>query len=180
MLALLLAAAALGASNFAAAIGIGLGGTGHRDRLRLAAVFGFFEVAMPLIGLACGRAVTASLGGTMDQLGGGLLIALGCYEAAAGWRGNDHDVASTHRALGPLILSGLALSIDNLVVGFALGSLQVSFVVAALTIGAVSVALSLVGLELGTRLGSEIEHRSQAAGGVVLIMVGVALASGVL
>jgi len=39
------------------------------------------------------------------------------------------------------------------VVGFTLGTYQVAILVGAMIIGAVSVALSLVGLELGARLG---------------------------
>lgn len=51
MLALILVATALGLSNFAAAIGIGLSGVDTRVRLRVAIVFGTFEAAMPLPGL---------------------------------------------------------------------------------------------------------------------------------
>ncbi len=43
---------------------------------------------------------------------------------------------------------------DNLAVGFALGAYRVSLPVAALVIGAVSVAMSLAGLELGARIGA--------------------------
>jgi putative Mn2+ efflux pump MntP len=75
---------------------------------------------------------------------------------------------------------GFALSIDNLVVGFALGTVRVSFIVAASVIGAVSVAMSVVGLELGGRLGSGFEHRGEVIGGAVLALVGIALAVGLL
>jgi len=42
------------------------------------------------------------------------------------------------------------------------------------------VVLSLVGLELGNRLGERVEKWSEEIGGAVLIGVGVALAAGVL
>ena len=78
------------------------------------------------------------------------------------------------------MLTGLVLSLDNLVVGFALGSLHVSFVAAAVTIGLVSVAMSLVGLEIGHRAGARLGRRGELLGSVVLISLGVLLAAGLL
>ena len=45
--------------------------------------------------------------------------------------------------------------------------------------GVVSVAMALVGLELGHRLGKRIEAWSEELGGAVLILVGIAIAIGV-
>jgi manganese efflux pump family protein len=81
---------------------------------------------------------------------------------------------------GRLLLSGLALSIDNLVVGFALGTYHVSIEVAALVIGVVSVAMSLAGLELGARIGTALGERGELAGGIVLFGIGIAIAVGLL
>ena len=68
---------------------------------------------------------------------------------------------------------------DNLAVGFALGAYHVGVLLAAVIIGAVSVTLSLVGLELGNRLGAKTGERSEFIGGLVLIAVGAAIAAGV-
>jgi putative Mn2+ efflux pump MntP len=85
--------------------------------------------------------------------------------------------------LGRLILTGLALSMDNLVVGFAVGTFPVSLVTAVIVIAAVSVGLSLAGLELGSRLGARLGARTgsrgEVLGGLALIGVGIALAAGV-
>ena len=64
--------------------------------------------------------------------------------------------------------------------GFALATYHVQIVLAALMMGVISVVLSLVGLELGNRLGERVEKWSEEIGGAVLIGVGVALAAGVL
>lgn len=85
-----------------------------------------------------------------------------------------------------LLLSGLALSLDNLVIGFALGTYQVGIVTGAIIIGVVSVALSLLGLEIGARIGRWTRRanwqslRGDQLGGVILISVGVAIAAGAL
>jgi putative Mn2+ efflux pump MntP len=189
MVALLLVAASLGLSNFAASVGIGVSGVGGRTRLRVGAVFGVFETAMPLLGLLLGRGLAGALGAAAHWIGAGLLIATGLYalgQAArpAGGRGGhgggDDSGAPAGRPTGRLVLTGLALSIDNLAVGFALGTYHVGLLVAVLVIGAISVTMSLAGLELGQRLGARAGGRGEIVGGLVLVAVGVAIAAGAL
>jgi len=181
MLALVLAAVSVGLSNFAAAIAIGVSGVDARRRLEVAVVFGVFEVGMPVVGLVLGNRLAHTLGGTARWLGGGLLIAAGLYGLVSGLRRREHEgEAHTGMSRGRLILTGAALSIDNLVVGFALGAYHVSVVVAALVIGLISVGLSLVGLELGARIGERTGDLAEIVGSVVLVGVGAAIAAGLL
>jgi putative Mn2+ efflux pump MntP len=177
MFGLVLTAVSLGLSNFAAAIGIGLSGVDSNLRLRVALVFGAFEAVMPLVGLVIGDHLAELLGASSRYFGGFLLIATGFYATMQASRSSAGE--SDHkRSLGQLIVTGAALSIDNLVVGFALGATRVSLVVAVPLIAIVSISLSLLGLELGDRLGSVVERRSGEVGGVVLILVGVAVVAG--
>jgi putative Mn2+ efflux pump MntP len=238
MLALLLVAASVGLSNFAAAVSLGVGGITTRTRLQVGLVFGAFEAGMPVIGLLIGDNVAVPLGRAGHWIGGALLIGVGLYgllgslrarraarssaaatvsaaeqaarqpgageradaerNAAAGVPQQLSSGADGPGADGPgpdapgprhslpsqggvrLVLSALALSLDNLVVGFALGTYQVAILLSAIIIGAVSVALSLAGLELGARLGGWAGDRSDQLGGVILVSVGVAVASGAL
>jgi putative Mn2+ efflux pump MntP len=181
VLALALVALALGLSNFAAAIGIGISGVDRRARVRVGLVFGLFETGMPILGLALGRGLASTLGSGAHWIGGVLLIATGLYglvQTLRGGDGEDDTVGAAGQRLGRLLVTGLALSVDNLAVGFALGAYRVSVPVAALVIGAVSVAMSLVGLELGARLCAVAGRRGEVLGAVVLIAVGVAVAGG--
>jgi putative Mn2+ efflux pump MntP len=82
--------------------------------------------------------------------------------------------------LGRLLISGFVLSLDNLVVGFALGTYQVDILTGAILIGAVSVVMSLAGLELGGLLGRWAGQRSEQMSGLILIVVGAAIAGGAL
>ncbi len=217
MLALLLVAASVGLSNFAAAIGIGAAGVDARTRLRVGLVFGFFESGMPIIGLLIGDRLAGQMGHAASWLGAALLMGVGIYglvnslrrggsgqpgsgqpgsgqpgsgqpgsgqpgsgQPGSGQPGSGdtgHGIAANP---GRLLLTGLALSLDNLVVGFALGTYLTSIVAAAAVIGAVSVALSLIGLELGARIGSWAPQRGEQIGGVILISVGIAIATGAL
>jgi putative Mn2+ efflux pump MntP len=99
----------------------------------------------------------------------------------SGLRGNrDKHARPERRVIGfrYLIITGFALSLDNLVVGFALSFYHVSIPLAAGVIAVVSVSMSLIGLELGDRLGARFERWSEELGGAVLILVGLALATG--
>lgn len=203
MLALLLVALALGLSNFAASIGIGIGGVNGGLRVRVALVFGLFEAGMPVLGLALGDGVADSLGHAARWLGGAILILVGGYTAVQAWRSADGagDAAGTAPGaaagpaaaaagpaagakrewrLGRVLVSGFALSVDNLAAGFALGAYHVSLGVAALLFGLTSVGMSLAGLELGARLSAAFGPWSELAAGVALITVGAIMAGGVI
>jgi putative Mn2+ efflux pump MntP len=182
VLALLLVAASLGASNFAAAIGIGLAGVDARLRLRVAIAFGLFEGGMPLVGIAIGRHVATAVGSNANLIAGGLLIATGLFTIATSRSHTAPDNVATlrHQSMTRLWISGAALSVDNLIVGFALGTYKVSLLIAAAIIAAVSVIASLIGLEVGHRIGRRIEYNVGILGGGVLTAVGIAIAAGII
>ena len=101
-------------------------------RLRIAAIFGLFEAAMPLAGLAIGRTAIGDFGGHGGVVAGVVLCLAGGYALieSVRSRGTNTTAAATTRprAPGPRP-SGhprCALSLDNLAVGFALGAYQVS------------------------------------------------------
>ncbi len=184
VLALLLVAVSLGLSDFAGAVGIGVSGVDARTRLRVGVIFGLFETGMPILGLLLGHRLAGTLGHAAHWIGAALLIAVGGYALIQAVRDrNAGDRGQEAADAGPdtrrLLVTGLALSVDNLAVGFALGAYHVDVLLAAVIIGAVSVTLSLIGLELGNRLGARTGERSELIGGLVLIAVGAAIAAGV-
>jgi putative Mn2+ efflux pump MntP len=186
LLALVLVGVSVGLSNFAGAIGIGVAGASARTKVEVAIVFGAFEIGMPLLGLAVGRHLAHDFGGAARWVGGGLLIAAGLYAlvSAVGPRARARaaarEAAPVPTRRGQLLVLGLALSIDNLAIGFALGTYHVAVVTAAVVIGAVSVGLSLIGLELGARIGVRAGNRAELFGSVVLIVVGALIGAGAL
>jgi len=187
LLSLLLVSISVGLSNFAGAIGIGLSGIDLRTRLRVGIAFGLFEALMPVIGLLLGEQVAGFFGQYAKYVGGGILVVTGGYTIWQGRRTGAQEqqpgtVVATSGGLRThqLLITALALSIDNLAVGFALGGLEIPIILAAATMGVVSVGMSLAGLELGHRLGRRVEEWSEEIGGGVLILVGIAIAIGVL
>jgi manganese efflux pump family protein len=194
VIALLFAAVAVGLSNLAASIGIGVTGVTARTRLQVGLVFGVFEAGMPIVGLLIGHRIASDLGQAVRWPGAILLMIVGASglvrslrdsrrRAADGPGESPHPplpAGSQPRGLGRLLVSGFVLSLDNLVVGFALGTYQVGIVAGAILIGAVSVSMSLAGLELGGLLGRWVGDRGEQMSGVILILVGAAIAGGAL
>jgi putative Mn2+ efflux pump MntP len=184
VIALLFVAVSVGLGNFGASAALGVSGIPGAVRLRIAAVFGIFEAAMPLVGLAIGRTAAGDLGGHGGLVAGVVLCLAGGYTLVESVRSKSHDGDDSEDpdsgpSFGRLLVLGAALSLDNLAVGFALGAYHVNAIVAALVIGVVSMALTLLGLELGSRLGTRLGPWAERVGGLLLIVVGVVVAAGV-
>ena len=191
MVALLLLAVALGLSNLAGAIAIGVSGVTGALRLRIAVLFGLFEAGMPVLGLVLGHGAAGGLGRSAPWLGGALLIAVGLVSLVLALRGpgrgpgpgrgSGAGVPSGAVSWGTwrVLVSAVALSVDNLAAGFALGTFRVGLAVAAPVFGVVSVIMSLAGLELGARIGAAAGDRSELIACAMLVGVGAAMAAGV-
>jgi putative Mn2+ efflux pump MntP len=175
-----LVALSVGLDNFAASAALGVSGVDRKSRLRVALIFGTFEGVMPVVGLLIGRSVAHGLGATAKPGAGALLGLAGAYAIVTELLGDKDGARSPELTVRRLVLIGGALSIDNLVIGFALGAYHANLLVAAVTIAGVSVALSWLGLEIGGQFGARLGGRSELIGGAVLVAVGVAIGVGVM
>lgn len=182
LLSLLLVSISVGLSNFAGAVGIGLSGINVRTRVRVGLAFGFFEALMPVLGLLLGEAVAGFFGHYGKYVAAALLILTGAYTIIQARVTAVEQKTRMPRSLRmqTLLITALALSLDNLAVGFALAVYRIDIVLAALTFGVVSIIMSLLGLELGHRVGKRVEAWSEEIGGSVLILVGLAIGAGAL
>jgi manganese efflux pump family protein len=176
---LLVVGAVVGANNFAVALALGALGQARR-RWRIAGTFGVFESALPLVGLAIGSAVGEQVAGAGRWIAAALLVALG----AVALRAAGYDVADDERlgrratTWGGLTALAAALSLDNLVAGFALGLGEVAPLLLAGVIGACSTSFTLIGLQIGSEGRRHWETPAEIASGVVLIALAVAVAGG--
>jgi manganese efflux pump family protein len=178
---LLALAVAVGANNFAAALGLGaLGQARHWPRIAL--VFGTMEFAVALGGIWLGRQAAMWLDALAGWLGPALLIAVGLWVASAPWRG----VGRARREAAALTnwpgLLGLAagLSIDNVVVGFSLGLGGADAWLAASIIGVAAMVFAIAGVRLGRASRGAWETPATVAAGAIMIAVGWAVALGAL
>jgi putative Mn2+ efflux pump MntP len=178
LLTLLLIALSVGLGNFAASIAIGTQGINKSVRIRVAVVFGLFETGMPIIGLLLGQQVANKLGSRANLIAGGLLVLAGLYLVYSSL--NKTDAIEVKKASSKnswsLLIAGLSLSVDNLIVGFSLGTRHQPLLLAIAVIGLTSIALALAGLELGRLLSNKVEEYSEILSGIILLLVGVAIA----
>jgi len=135
---------------------------------------------MPALGLLLGHQVAWLFGGYGKYVGGAILILTGGYTIFQERFIKKDQTQHTEMTARSLLITALALSIDNLAVGFALAVYPVDIWLAAVTFGVVSIVMSLVGLEVGHFLGKRAAEWSEEIGGGVLILVGVAIGLGVL
>jgi len=159
-----------GLSNFGGAVGLGVLPLTRRHRYEIIGMFFLMEVLMPVIGLAFGRSVAGGIGTQAARIAGLVLIAIGGYTLLETRRETrDLKIPVRRRTV---VLLAVALSLDNLVVGFGLGLLGAPMVVAAGFMGLSSLLLTVVGLELGRQLGRRAGERSELLSGLVLLGAG--------
>jgi manganese efflux pump family protein len=176
MVALLIVALALGLNNFGASIAIGVSGVDRRTGVKVAVVFGLFDVVMPAAGILIGRGVSGSLGDAARWVGAGIVAATAVYGLVEAVRGG-HDAPPIWGGWR-LLVSGAALSLDDLAVGLALGTIRVPIAAAVIAFGVISAVMTLIGLELGAKLGTAAGERGEVVAAVILIGVAAGMAAG--
>ncbi len=141
----------------------------------VAAVYGGFQLMMPLLGWLL---VTTVVGwfGVIERfvpfIALALLLFIGIRMIVGCLRGGEEE--ATRRLTVPvLLMQGVATSIDALSVGFTLADFRLNMAaLSALIIGAVTFAICLLGLWIGRRFG-RLFKRAELVGGIILIAIGI-------
>lgn len=137
----------------------------------IALYFGAFQGIMPIIGYYLGTLCQNFITSVDHWLACTLLSIIGIdmiYEAQAKESHKKDDKVDIKTML-PL---AIATSIDALTVGISFAFLQVNIIPSAFLILMVTLGLSKVGYWLGYQYGSKYEQKSQLAGGIILILIG--------
>jgi putative Mn2+ efflux pump MntP len=173
---LLAVAFGLAMDAFAVSIGVGLalGRVTFRQGFRLAWHFGLFQALMPVLGWLAGRTIEPWIAPVDHWIAFALLAIVGGRMVYGSFRREDEERPRRDPTRGAsLIVLSVATSIDALAVGLSLGLLGESVWYPALVIGLVAGGMTVVGLELGKRLGMTFGKRMELVGGLVLIGIGV-------
>jgi putative Mn2+ efflux pump MntP len=179
MVALLVVAVALGLNNFGAAIAIGVSGVDRRTEIKVATVFGLCDVVMPAAGMLIGTGLAGPLGSAARWAGAGILFVTAVWGLIEALRGGDDDGGGPQAWHGwRLLVSGAALSLDDLAVGLALGTVRYSIVLAVALFGLMSFVMSIIGLKLGAKLGTATGEHGEIVGAVILVGISGAMALG--
>jgi len=143
-----------------------------RYALRMALAFGVFQAVMPVAGWAAGITFRRHVCAYDHWIAFGLLTVIGgkmIYEAA---RIEEAESEVNPFGFAVLLVLALATSIDALAVGVTFAMLGTSILLPVAVIGIVTFALCLAGVRIGHVSGHFFEKKIEAAGGVVLIGIG--------
>lgn len=160
---------ALGTNNALASIALGTSGMPRSRQFTTAVIFGVFEAIMPILGIWIGEQVAGIVGDKAKIFGVVILVLVGLWALfkKSGKENSNEPVKS----MGNTMILAVALSLDNLSIGFGLGMLQVPLVLAAIVFGVVSLVMTFIGLEIGRFLGSRINVSADKLSGAVLLLV---------
>ena len=170
---LLILAVALAMDSVAVSIAIG---SKYKDlliskALFAAAVFGFFQGAMPIAGYFIGISFADYVQAYDHWIAFVLLVGLGgkmLYEAYQ----NEFDDEVTDLSTKTLITLAIATSIDAMAIGVTFAFLQTDILTAASVIALVTFVLCMIAVYIGKKLGSLLESKAEMIGGIILIGLG--------
>ncbi|QJR10810.1 putative manganese efflux pump MntP [Usitatibacter rugosus] len=146
-----------------------------RDAFAMGAVFGAFQAIMPALGYLGGAYFRDAIEAWDHWLAFGLLLAVGGHMI---WEALHDDPNETEAnpanpfAWRRLLVLGVATSLDAAAVGLTLALVDLPMLASVLIIGAVTFALCVPAVRLGSRLGERVAHRAELLGGLVLVLIG--------
>lgn len=144
----------------------------------IALFFGGFQALMPLAGWFLGSRFAGYIQNFDHWVAFVLLVIIGgnMLREAFGPEDDEDEAACAVDAkldLKQLFLMAVATSIDALAVGVTFAFLEVKIVPAISIIGTTTFCLSLVGVAVGNFFGTRYKKRAEAAGGIILILLGI-------
>jgi putative Mn2+ efflux pump MntP len=148
----------------------------RRTEIKVATVFGLCDVVMPATGMLIGTGLAGPLGSAARWAGAGILFATAVWGLIEAVRGDDDAPRIWHG--WRLLVSGAALSLDDLAVGLALGTVRFPILLAVTAFGVMSFVMSIIGLQLGAKLGTVTGERGEVVAGVMLICLSGVMAAG--
>lgn len=163
----------LGLDTLALAIALGL--RGFRP-WRPALIFSAFECVMPLFGIGLARLVSRRFETAAVVTGGIILVGLGIHSIREALRGEKEVEHISFSSLRSFLPAGLAISTDELAIGFPLGASDLPIPVVITTIACQTAILAYLGITVGNRVRVGLaRNASRYAGilaGIVFALVG--------
>lgn len=138
--------------------------------------FGGFQALMPLIGFFLGALFADAIQAFDHWVAFGLLALIGVnmLREAFGKEEECENCGDADLSVKTMFVMAVATSIDALAVGISLAMAgNVNIFVAIVLIGVTTCVLSAIGVKVGNVFGSRYEKKAEAAGGIILILLGV-------
>lgn len=136
--------------------------------------FGGFQAMMPLLGFFLGSLFTHAIEAIDHWVAFGLLALIGgnmLKEAFS--KEEEEETTGADLSFRTMFVMAVATSIDALAIGISLAMAgNVNIVAAVSFIGVTTCVLSALGVKIGNLFGSRFEKKAEAAGGIILIVLG--------
>ncbi len=177
VLPVLLLALSMSTDAFAAATAKGaqLDRPHLREALRAGLIFGSIEAATPVIGWALGKAASGFIAAYSHWAAFAILTAIGGKMIWDALRREPEAEKPKSHSLAVLALTAIGTSMDALAVGVTLALIGANIAVNALAIGAATFVMVTIGMMTGRLLGERFGRYAESAGGLVLILIGLAI-----
>ncbi len=172
---LIATAVALSMDAFAVSIckGISTGKVKFKHMIICGIWFGGFQGLMPLIGYLLGSSFEKYITPVDHWIAFVLLGLLGANMIKEALSKECDECADASLAFPIMLTMALATSIDALAVGITFAILpDVNIWLAVGLIGIITLALSAVGVKVGSVFGAKFKKPAELAGGIVLILIG--------
>lgn len=173
ILELFILAVGLSMDAFAVAIckGLALRRATAGDAITVGLWFGGFQALMPLAGYLLGSAFAERIARFDHWIAFALLCAIGINMIREAL-GGDEGASGASLGFRAMLVMAVATSIDALAVGVTFAFLYVRVLPAVCFIGAVTFAISALGVKIGSVFGTKYRSGAELAGGIVLILLG--------
>lgn len=135
--------------------------------------FGGFQALMPVIGYFLGSMFADYIEAFDHYVAFALLVLIGANMIREAF--SEGDEVSGSLGFGTMLLLALATSIDALAVGitFSFELDTGKIFIAAGIIGAITFALSALGVKVGNVFGNKYRSKAETVGGIILILIGI-------
>jgi len=145
-----------------------------RSELTCGVWFGGFQALMPLIGFFLGTLFAAAIQAIDHWVAFVLLALIGANMLKEAFTKEECECCGdADMSVKNMFVMAVATSIDALAVGISLAMAgNVNIFLAVLLIGVTTCILSALGVKIGNVFGARFEKKAQAAGGVILILLG--------
>jgi putative Mn2+ efflux pump MntP len=173
---------ALGLAMDAFAVSLGVGtlrqARSARPVFRVSFHMGLFQGLMTFLGWLLGTSIAPLIASFDHWIALVLLGIVGGRMVLSGVKAEAESYPGDPSRGGLLILLCVACSIDAMAVGLSLALMEVDILASSLTIGLVTLGLSIVGLMGGSVLGKRFGKRMEVLGGLILIGIGIRIVIG--
>ena len=174
---LLLLAVGLSMDAFAVSIckGLSVKQANIRQMGLCAVWFGGFQALMPLVGFFLGALFQQAISAFDHWVACGLLVFLGANMLREAFSKEDgEESGGADFSVKTMFVMAVATSIDALAVGISLAMAgDVNIWLAVTLIGITTALFSASGVKIGNLFGSRYEKKAEAAGGIILILLGI-------